>query len=95
MHELTLDLPPAEIGIPHALPLAGARTRQLKVTGERVSADRAAFTLEAPGGTVTELPLRINRLGFRLTGAVITSGKLRVRFPEGEGYQRAVVTFTW
>jgi hypothetical protein len=95
VHQLVLDLPPVEIGIPHKLPLAGSETRQLKVAGERYSANQAEFVFEARGGTTAELPLRINRTGVRVSGGEITGGKLRVHFPDGAGYQRSTITFSW
>ena len=66
IHELRIELPPVEVGIPHGLPEAGARTQQLKVLNEEYSANRLVLTLEAPGGSTHELPLRINRAGLRL-----------------------------
>jgi glycogen debranching enzyme len=86
--ELRIELPPVEIDIPHGLPQPGSTTQQLKVLTEERSANRFIITMEAPGGSTYELPLRINRPG-------ITSDKQRVHFPAGPGYQREVVTLTW
>ena len=94
-HELRLPLPPVEIGIPHGLPEPGSPTRQLKVLDQQVMATRLTITMEAPGGAVYDLPLRINRPGISIRGAGITGDKLRVEFPPGAGYQRQTVTLSW
>jgi hypothetical protein len=93
--ELALDLPAAEIGIPHGLPPPGSETAQLKVTSESSSSGQTIFTFTAQGGSLVELPLRLNRSGVRVSEGEITSGKLRVQFPEGAGYRSATVTFSW
>jgi hypothetical protein len=51
--ELVLPLPPVEISIPDQLPLAGARTAQLKVVGEKREAHRYAVDFEAPAARNT------------------------------------------
>jgi len=93
--ELRLELPPVEIGIPHGLPEPGSRTGQLKVLDEQFAPNRLTVTMEAPGGSVHELPLRINRPGLKLSGAELAGGKLRVRFRQGTGYQQEVIMLTW
>jgi len=93
--ELRLELPPVEIDIPHGLPQPGARTQQLKVLAEERSSNRFTITLEAPGDSTYELPLRVNRPGLHLLGAEIAGDKLRVHFRAGPGYQREVSTLTW
>jgi hypothetical protein len=95
MHELRLDLPPVEVGTPHGLPEVGAQTQQLKVLDEQYTANRTAITVEAPGGSVQELPLRINRPGLSLSGAATDSRSVRIRFRPGVGYQQEVVTLSW
>ncbi|HKW99991.1 MAG TPA: hypothetical protein VJN43_19780 [Bryobacteraceae bacterium] len=95
VHEIRLPLPPVEIGIPHALPQPGSATGQLKVLDQQLAATRLTLTLEAPAGSVFELPLRINRPGLHLTGANVAQGKLRVDFPPGRDFVRQVVTLTW
>jgi hypothetical protein len=94
-HELRIELPPAEIGIPHGLPQPGSTTQQLKVLAEERFSNRLTITMEAPGGSTYELPLRINRPGLHVSGAEIADEKLRVRFPTGPGYQREVVRLSW
>ena len=95
MHKLALPLPPVELGLEHRLPLAGSRTAELKVLDERASANRLDVALEAPGGSAWNLPLRLNRPNVRVEGAAIVGGRLHVRFPAGDGYQRQAVAFVW
>ncbi len=94
-HQLSVDLPPLELDIPHGLPLAGSATTGLKVTAESTSADRAVFELEAPAGSTYELPLGIHRDGVRVSGGEVAGERLVVRFPAGSGRQSVAVTFTW
>jgi hypothetical protein len=94
-HELRLDLPPVEIGVPHGLPEPGSQTQQFKVLDAQLAGNQLAMTLEAPGGSIQELTLRINRKGLQLSGGDVADGKLRVHFPAGEGYQRQVVSLRW
>jgi len=94
-HELRLELPPVEIGMPHGLPQPGSRTQQLKVLAEERGANRLTLTMEAPGGSTYDLPFRINRPGLRVSGAEIAGDKLRVHFHPGPGYQRDLFTLTW
>jgi hypothetical protein len=90
-HQLSIDLPPVELGIPHGLPPAGSETTGLKVTAESVSPDRAEFKLEAPAGSRYELPLRIHRSGLRISGGEVAGDKLVVRFPAGSGRQTVAI----
>lgn len=94
-HELTLPLPAVEVGVPHELPLPGSRTAQLKVVGEQREANRFQLEFEAPAGSECDLAVRFNRPGVQVSGAELAGPHLWVRFPAGDGYQRAVVTFTW
>jgi hypothetical protein len=93
--ELTLPLPPVEVGVPGELPLPGSRTSQLKVVGEQREANRYRLEFEAPGGSEHSLPVRFNQPGVRVSGAELAGPNLRVRFPAGEGYRRVSVAFTW
>lgn len=93
--EIAIALPAVEIGIPSELPLPGSATAQLKAVDERLDANRYEVTFQAQGGTSDDLPVRLNRQGVQVTGAQLAGSKLRLRFPEAPGYQRAVVTFTW
>ena len=77
------------------LPLPGARTSQLKVVGERRTANRFELDFEAPGGAEYDLPVRINQPNMQSKGAELAGSKLRLRFPAGPGYQRVLVIFSW
>lgn len=94
-HTLTIDEPAVEIGIPTTLPEQGAETKQLKVLDEQIATGQAVFQLEAQAQSEYDLPLRLNRRNVKVEGATIEGGKLRVRFPAGEGYQSQTVKFTW
>jgi hypothetical protein len=95
IHELSLPLPAVELEMPHGLPLSGAKTVQLKAVGERRSEQAYEVDFEALGGSQYELPVRLNRPGVIAGGGEISDGHLRVRFPEGAGYQRRTVRFSW
>jgi hypothetical protein len=94
-HEISFPLPPAELEIPHGLPLAGARTGQLKAVAERRSTAAYEIDLAAPGGSEYELPVRLNRPGIAASGGELKNGRLRIRFPQGPGYQSLTVRFSW
>ena len=93
--ELTLPLPAVELELPHALPDPGSSTSQLKAVGEQWSANQLMLTLEAPGGSSHDLFLRRNAGNVHVTGAELLPNRIRVRFPQGSGYQTQVVKFTW
>ena len=95
IHEMRIALPPVEVGMAHGLPEVGSRTGQLKVLDEQCASNRLAITVEAPGGSTQELPLRINRTGLRLSGAETDGHSLRIHFRPGRGYQREVITLSW
>ena len=95
MHELVLQLPAVELGIPSALPLPGSRTSQLKVTGERRTDNYFEADFEAPSGTEYDLPVRLNRPNVHASGAELSGSRLHLRIPAGSGYQRTTVRFTW
>jgi hypothetical protein len=88
-------LQPVEIGLPHALPLEGAETAQLKVLDEDRQSNHTAFTLAAMAGSTYNLPVRVNRPGVRANGAQLIGDHIQVDFPKGTGYQTRTVTFTW
>jgi hypothetical protein len=92
------------VGVPHALPLPGAETRQLKVLNQKQDAHSLTLELEAQGGSAYDLPLRLNGLHSRphVEGASIAQpetpsalGRLHVVFPAGDGYQQQTVQITW
>ncbi len=90
---VTIPLPAVEIALPSGLPLSGSATRQLKVVDQESVANRFTVTLEAPGDTACELPVRLNHAGIRVSGAELAADRLRVRFPYGDGFQRKQITF--
>lgn len=103
--ELRIPLPGVEVGIPHGLPLPGSSTAQLKVLSQKTDAHSLALELEAQGGSVYDLPLRVNgtHLTIHADGATVEQaktgdsglGSLHVLFPSGAGYQRRTVRVTW
>ncbi len=95
VQELVLPLPAVELGIPAQLPFPGARTAQLKVVGERRTANRFEVDFEAPGGAEYDLPVRINQPNMQSKGAELAGSKVRLRFPAAQGYQRVSVIFSW
>ncbi len=95
LHELVLQLPAVEIGIPRGLPLPGSRTSQLKVVGERRMDNSFEADFEAPGGTEYDLLVRLNRSNVHASGAELSASRMHLRIPAGLGYQRASVRFTW
>ncbi len=94
-HRLSVSLPAVEVEVPHGLPMAGAATGQLKVVHQNVTAKGLELGLEAMGGSVFELPVRMNRTLVKVSGAEFKGGKLVVKMPEGEGYRKVVVTMGW
>jgi glycogen debranching enzyme len=58
--ELRLPLDGVEVGVPAELPLPGATTSQIKVLAERHGRGSLELDLEAQGGAVYELPVRLN-----------------------------------
>ena len=93
--EIAIPLPAVEIGVPGGLPLPGSPTAQIKAVDEHLDANRYEVTFGAAGGTSYDLTVRMNRPGIHVTGAEFAGSTLRVRFPEGPGYQRVRVAFTW
>ena len=57
---ITFALPPLEVAVPHALPLPGARTSQMKVLAESMTPHSLKLELEADAGSVVTLKLRRN-----------------------------------
>jgi hypothetical protein len=95
--ETTLPLPEVEVEPPHELPLPGSSTTQLKVTGERRAASRYEIDLEAPAGSIWEMPVRLSRPRVQVGGAELAGNVLRVRFGASASgkWERATVSFTW
>jgi hypothetical protein len=104
---ITFALPPVEVAVPHALPLPGARTSQMKVLGETTTPRSLKLELEADAGSVVELKLRRNgaKLNVHAEGAELLPAEhspdgsnldsLTVKFPAGIGYQQQTVTLHW
>ena len=95
---LEFDLPPVEVAISHELPLPGSRTAQMKVLRESREGRSLSLELEGTGGTTATLKLRKNqpKLNVNLQGGSMTSsGELEIKFPEGDGYQRAKLILSW
>ena len=66
----------------------------LKVVDERRTAADYSVDFEAPGGAVYDLPVRLNRSGIAAS-ARMSSGRVHVVFPQGAGFQRQTVRFSW
>jgi glycogen debranching enzyme len=101
---IAFPLPPVEVSVPHELPLPGARTTQMKVLADIVTAHSLKLELEADAGSVVELQLRHNAPGLkvRAEGASIPPEKresgldsLIVKFPAGKGYKQQTVVLQW
>jgi glycogen debranching enzyme len=101
---IAFPLPPVEVSVPHELPLPGARTSQMKVLADIVTAHSLKLELEADAESVVELQLRHNAPGLkvRAEGASIPPAKresgldsLIVKFPAGKGYKQQTVVLQW
>lgn len=96
-------VPAVEVGVPHGLPLPGARTKQMKVLGETVEGRSLRLDLEGEGGSTATLTVRVNwpRGSVRAEGGMLAGATadglstLSVSFPEGAGYQEKTVTLRW
>jgi glycogen debranching enzyme len=91
IHNMELDLPLFEVELPHALPPPGSSTTLCKI----ISKTDDSFDVEGMAGSEAQLAVRFARAPAKVTGAVLSQGKLIVRFAEGEGYVRARIGFTW
>ena len=90
-HHLELNLPAFEVNLPHALPPPGSPTVQAKILAQSDN----GFEIEGLAGSVVELDIRFVRSPVQVLGATLDRGKLTVRFPAGDGYQRSAVRFTY
>jgi hypothetical protein len=90
-HHVELSLPAFEVELPHALPAPGSGTGFAKILAQSEN----GFEIEGLGGSVAALEVRFVRPPAQVAGAALEGGKLLVRFPEGDGYQRTSVRFTW
>ena len=87
--ELILELPAVEIGLLHDEPAPGASTAQIKAVAQT---DRSV-TFEAQGGSVYDLPLRLNNRSAKISGGVVNGNRIHIEFPSGSGYQRTTVSW--
>jgi glycogen debranching enzyme len=96
-NQLRIPLPPVEVSLPHALPLPGARTHQLKVLNETRTPRSYTLELEAPAGTELHLHLHRNdpTIQLQAQGATLLNDDLAITFPAGTGYQGQTFTLTW
>ncbi len=62
---------------------------------EKWQPNRLDLELEAPAGSVSDLPIRVNRPDMRVSSADRVGDVLRVRFTGNPGYQRITVIFLW
>jgi glycogen debranching enzyme len=91
VHRIDLDLPLFEIALEQDLPPPGGRTAFPKILSQ--SSD--GFDIEGIGGSTAQVSVRFARPPIRIQGAALKDGKLAVRFPDGEGYRRTSVHFSW
>ncbi len=92
------SLPPVEVAISHGLPLPGSRTAQMKVLAESRGEHTLTLELEGMAGSTASLKLRRNqpKLDIHVQGAnLVGSDTVKVRFADGEGYQRAKLILNW
>jgi glycogen debranching enzyme len=90
-HHLELNLPAFDVDPPQKLPPAGSATALPKI----LSKSDDGFEIEGLAGSSVSLDIRFVRAPSQIAGAVLDHGKLLVRFPSGEGYQRTTVRFTF
>jgi hypothetical protein len=76
---------------PLVLPPAGSPTVFAKI----LSQSEDGFEIEGLAGSTVALNVRFVRPPLQVSGASSENGMLIVRFPAGEGYQRATVRFTF
>ncbi|MGA2195605.1 MAG: glycogen debranching protein [Bryobacteraceae bacterium] len=91
IHQLELNLPAFEVDPPHALPPVGSSTVSAKILSE----SETGFEIEGLAGSAVALNVRFVGPPVQVSGASLEGGELIVRFPAGEGYQRATVRFTF
>jgi hypothetical protein len=102
--ELRVPVPAVEVGMDYgadaALPLPGARTRQMKVLRETHDAHALTLELAAPGGSEQMLALRVNSpegastkatlkqtlSSVTVEGGTLQADKLHIHFPAGDGH---------
>jgi hypothetical protein len=90
-HHLELDLPSFEVNVTQTLPPIGSGTIYAKI----LSQSENGFDIEGLAGSTAELDVRFVRTPVQISGATLDRGRLLVRFPAGDGYQRSAVRFTF
>ena len=95
VRELSIPLPAVELEIPHTVSLPGAATSQLKAVSEIRTQQSYQVIFEAPGGSQSDIPARLNRPGVSTSGGSLAGNRLHLQFPKGSGYQRRIVRFSW
>jgi hypothetical protein len=101
---ISLPLPPIEVSLPEQqLPEAGSPTTQPRVIDESYQPDHLSLTLEGLAGTTVDLSLRRNTpassakrvADLKIEGAERVEDKLRVTFPQGQGFVSQPVRISW
>jgi glycogen debranching enzyme len=100
---ISLPLPPVEVSLPEQqLPEAGSPTTQPRVIEESYEADHLSLTLEGLAGTAVDLTLRRNMprsakrpADLKIEGAEKIEEKLRVTFPQSQGFVSLQVRISW
>ena len=101
---VNLPLPPVEISLPEQqLSEAGSPTTQPRVIDESYQADHLSLTVEGLAGTNIDLFLRENTpdsshkriADIKIEGAEKIGDKLRVTFPQGQGFVSQQVRISW
>jgi glycogen debranching enzyme len=97
-HDAHIPLPGVEVGIVDENPQPGERTSGLKVLEERYGAREIALKLQAPAGSTKELSVRFNgtkESAIRVEGGSIVGNRVKVQFPQGEGYVTQAFKIRW
>ncbi len=94
---IRVPLPGVEVSIPDGLPARGARTAQLKVIDEVITAHSLHMELEGIAGSELTLTLFRNEASARprAEGGDIEGDQLHIHFPAGSGYVTQSVTLRW
>jgi glycogen debranching enzyme len=101
---ITLPLPRVEASLPEQqLPEAGSPTTQPRVIEESYQPERLSLTLEGLAGTTVDLSLKQNMpassskrtADLKIEGAEKIGDKLRITFPQGQGFVSQQVRISW
>jgi hypothetical protein len=94
-HRAKVTLSAVEIAVTDDEPQLGDATHAVKVLAETDANRRADFTLTAPGGSVHTIYVRDNVGGAHAEGFRSGDKQLTVHFPQGAGYQKQTISFSW